>query len=451
MAYPQSGASEIKWIEDLEEAAQLAKTEGKMLMLHFWGHRCQPCKNLEIFVFNRPDVAEAIYENVIPVKINVESRGDLVKKYQVTSMPTDVLTTADGVQLSKRNSPRDAPSFIKMVKSFGTFNKKETALVEQINENYVTAASESELTSSERQARYELNLNEQVQRTQSQLNLGQEKTGEINNGGGQFLRSVNALGTSSKLPTGEPTGETTNSPASLARTQIQRTIDSGKNQFDFDVDRIRSGTESAAADLNAGQQNIEARMRLDAITANTEFDHAHVVTVDQAEQQSRSAANQSNGSNQTSSSQTPQPSSTSGRIVNPMAFQNSKDLALEGHCPVSLINQETWVKGDASWGCVHRGKTYVFASKEYRDVFQMAPDAYSPLLSGNDPVIFQESGRLVEGERKFGAFFGGNEGPKIVVLFREMENRRKFEADPARYIKTVRQAMNTLDRETIYR
>lgn len=107
--------------------------------------------------------------------------------------------------------------------------------------------------------------------------------------------------------------------------------------------------------------------------------------------------------------------------------------------------------GDQSWGCVHRGKTYLFSSKENRDLFRMAPDAYSPLLAGFDPVIYQETGELIEGKRKFGAFFGGNEGPKIIVLFGNLDSRAKFESEPGRYIQSVRQAMNVIDREAIYR
>ena len=126
--------------------------------------------------------------------------------------------------------------------------------------------------------------------------------------------------------------------------------------------------------------------------------------------------------------------------------ENSKSNAgLAGFCCVSLMEDQRWTKGSANWGCFHRGRLFLFASKEYREKFQTNPDIYSPLLGGADPVRFHESGDLVDGKREHGVYYGDEGGPTVVILFATAATRAKFEADPTEYLRSVRQAMNRLD------
>ena len=128
-----------------------------------------------------------------------------------------------------------------------------------------------------------------------------------------------------------------------------------------------------------------------------------------------------------------------------------KSVGLEGYCCVSLMEQQEWTKGDPQWGCYHRGRLFLFASKEKRDLFQLTPDMFSPLLGGSDPVEFHNQGELVDGKRKHGVFYGEDDGPTVIVLFANAENRAQFEADPAEYLRSVRQAMTRLDSDLLLR
>ena len=117
-------------------------------------------------------------------------------------------------------------------------------------------------------------------------------------------------------------------------------------------------------------------------------------------------------------------------------------FALHGKCPVTLMMESRWVDGDPKFGCVHRGRTYLFVSKLHLHSFQADPDKFSPLLAGYDPVIYHERGDLVEGSEVHGVFMGKLPNQRI-VLFSSAETRAKFEAGPNTkdYIETVRQAM----------
>jgi len=115
--------------------------------------------------------------------------------------------------------------------------------------------------------------------------------------------------------------------------------------------------------------------------------------------------------------------------------------ALHGKCPVALLTKSKWVDGEEEIGCVHRNRVYIFANQENLRLFQSAPDAYSPILAGYDPVIFEETGRLVDGMEEYGVFMGKTPKQRI-VLFASSETRARFQLEPRRYLQSVRQAMD---------
>lgn len=117
------------------------------------------------------------------------------------------------------------------------------------------------------------------------------------------------------------------------------------------------------------------------------------------------------------------------------------EFALRGKCPVSLLSEGRWVDGDENFGCIHRNRIYLFANKACLTQFQSDPDAYSPILAGYDPVIYKETGNLVDGKEEYGVFMGKTPNQRI-VLFDSMETRTKFQANPRIYLETVRQAMS---------
>jgi YHS domain-containing protein/thioredoxin-related protein len=114
----------------------------------------------------------------------------------------------------------------------------------------------------------------------------------------------------------------------------------------------------------------------------------------------------------------------------------SPPLGLDGCCPVTLVEQRRWAKGDAQWGAIHRGRTYLFASSEAQHRFLANPDAYSPVAEGNDPVLALDNRQFVSGNRQLGVFF-----EKRVYLFSSEETLRRFEQNPKRYAAEIVQAM----------
>ena len=122
----------------------------------------------------------------------------------------------------------------------------------------------------------------------------------------------------------------------------------------------------------------------------------------------------------------------------PPALPPRPPLGIDGYCPVTLIERHhqtpndprCWVQGDPRWGVVHRGVVYLFAGPEEQKRFLADPDRYSPALSGNDPVVAFDQGRLVMGTAPVRHVL---RRPHLLVLRakRTCENSPKARTSPA--------------------
>ncbi|QDT09282.1 thioredoxin family protein [Planctomycetes bacterium K23_9] len=106
---------QIAWQTNLQAAHAQAKTEGKLLLLHFYSDNCVFCDRLEAGSFKSPQVGEAISRQFVPVKIHGGNNTHLTSMFKVTKYPTDVVVRADGTTLSHTVSPQDPARFVAML------------------------------------------------------------------------------------------------------------------------------------------------------------------------------------------------------------------------------------------------------------------------------------------------------------------------------------------------
>lgn len=109
-------------------------------------------------------------------------------------------------------------------------------------------------------------------------------------------------------------------------------------------------------------------------------------------------------------------------------------LALDGFCPVTLVERKKWLSGDARWGAIHRGRTYLFVGQQEQQAFLATPDRYAPVLNGIDPVVALDRQQELLGKREFGAFLDNQ-----IYLFSSEASYRQFKKNPARYAVAPRQ------------
>ena len=103
-------------------------------------------------------------------------------------------------------------------------------------------------------------------------------------------------------------------------------------------------------------------------------------------------------------------------------------LALEGYCPVSIIEMKKWVKGDPAHRAVYDGRTYLFADAQGKQMFEANPAKYVPALGGDCVVALVEMGRRVPGNIRHASFHDGR-----LYLFSNENAHKMFRAQPAKY------------------
>lgn len=99
-------------------------------------------------------------------------------------------------------------------------------------------------------------------------------------------------------------------------------------------------------------------------------------------------------------------SMTTPKSPEPQAKQTANaaepELAMEGYCSVTVINEDRWVEGKPEFGVIHLGKLYLFASDDAMQTFLSDPVTYTPVLNEIDVVRFFEERRIVPGKREWG-------------------------------------------------
>ncbi|MEI7458992.1 MAG: thioredoxin family protein [Pirellula sp.] len=126
---------EIAWTEDYDAAVRRAATANCVLLLHFYGDYCPPCKLLDKKTFHDPSLVAAINENVVAVKINAEKRKDLATKYNVNRWPTDVYLYSNGDELYRGVSDQDATVYTKKIQRIALHHRDWSLERESIAEN----------------------------------------------------------------------------------------------------------------------------------------------------------------------------------------------------------------------------------------------------------------------------------------------------------------------------
>ena len=374
----------VQWQQDVEKAKALAISDSKLVVLHFSGTWCKPCQELERFVFVHPSLVRHLNGNVVPVKVDVDQSPQLASEYGVQAVPTVVIFNAAGKVLVNRSSPRSADDYIAMLEH------AEKLQVEQVSTPAGPAMTEFQrVVQASRNGDFRATAN-------TQPTMGE--TPSVNNS-----NDFRARGSShAPLKTWPPSTDLAEQKASIT-PETASVLPPSTGSF-----QTRAGDFQPKATKSEAIRN--------PYTAQPQTSATEKIAAEKP-------------------------------LAQPQAT-GRPPIGMDGYCPVTLINNQRWTKGDAEWGCIHRGKLFLFVSKETRDQFLLDPESYSPLLGGVDPVAFHEQGTLIEGKRNMGVFYETDEGRQVIVLFHSSETREQFEREPTKFIQAVRMASQSLDQNT---
>ena len=378
--------NQIPWQTNLETAQQIAGRTNRLVLIHFWAPWCKPCTRIENEVFSRVETARALDANYVMVKLNFDEAPGTARLYGVSSLPTDVIITPSGGLVSAIQSPPTASQYIT-----------------QMNQ---AAAGHRELA--------------------KKLQVGVLQAQQIAAGNPP----------STNIAANSPPAQ----PATILVASNSAVPATAPPQSPYPNDRY---AEYFAPQQQQQQQPNQQATQPPTQQAASNAPPAVAPQVAQAQmaapggpvyppQQQQAPVGPANPPIQASQAAVYQPQPQIQIQLPP----GSPPLGLDGYCPVTVVERTQWALGDKAWGVVHRGRTYLFLGPEEQKKFWANPDLYSPVLSGNDPVLALDKQLVAPGRREFGVFLD-----KRIYLFADEHSRQVFEQNPRRYAAEVLQAM----------
>ena len=466
-------ADAIRWAPDLETAQAQASREGRLVLVHFWSDDCPPCRALEANVFSRPEVAEAINSQYIPVKVHAKRRSDLARQYDVDRWPTDVVITPSGQKITSMVSPQDPQQYAQ------TFSQIASRVLPPVpatqtaglapqpsNQPYSNSYLENEplaAAANQSASRY-APVNEPAPSAnpygaqagstygpQAGNNYGSAAgsayaaagaaSGNAPQQGSQYNAAQTGYGQGSQYNYNPPAGNPApnqyqpNGNASAA-TQPQ----AAPYQPSYANQASAAGAAYAANPGQPVNNPYAAAPSAPPAYGAAPEDRRQVWEWEQQNQPAQQVAQsprQPAPQQPTAQAPPQQPAPQQPAPQQQAPVANHPPIALDGYCAVALNGEApAWVKGDPRFGAVHRGRTYLFSSAAAQQQFMSDPDRYAPALSGYDPVRFVEQKQVVPGTRAFGWFYKDR-----YYLFADEAGLRRFEKSPEQYHEVVQQAM----------
>lgn len=461
---------QMPWVEDLSVACQQASAEGKLVLLHVYSDDCPPCVKLERNVFSRPDIAAAVTKNFVPVKVHAKHKPELVAKYGVRAWPTDVFLTPTGMEIYKTVSPQDPTDYTNLVNSLaaqtGTGlgrNGNSLPTHQQIAANGPGGSAAAQQASNQPQANQQPTANvppatpfgpwvaagnaaretvmvPSAHATQQVQWMAQGAAASAQQAQ-QSLQQAQQTAQQSFQQAQQNAQQAGQQTWQHAQTQVNQTVDATRQTAAQTTQQVtQTANDSTAAAAAAAKEVINRHTQplqnqAAAVGAFSPWQAAAGAGIPQqpaAVAQAPAVQTLTPSVDQQPATQTaPAPALASGTYP----------LAMEGFCPVTLLNEGKWKKGAPEFGAVHRRRTFLFSTAAAQQAFMASPDRFSPVMVGYDPVKFMQSGELVDGRVTYGLTYR-----KQIYLFSDDASLKAFWQNPRQVTEGLRQAMTQQER-----
>ncbi len=400
---------EILWTEDFEAAVQRAATTNSIVLLHFYGDSCPPCKLLDKKTFHDPALVSKMNEHLVPVKINADRRRDLAQKFQVTRWPTDIYLFPNGDEIYRGVSNADPSVYCKTIERVAlrhrdwTVERNSTARAKEKRQDRAIAAHTPQIQAE--QPSYAGNAGHSV-KTQAAAWTNQA-----------FAPKQNPP------PAGLPSASSQGTRVIENPYITQQPIIVPPAPYSPNNDSISPNNGSIPPIVHAGPSSPEPASTMAAAPVVAHPISSQRSPVQATPQQPNHFQSQSD-------------SLASQRV-------DAETIGMDGYCPVSLIESignpqlNGWVAGKPTCAVRHRGRVYYCASERARQTLLSDPDRFTPCLSGFDIVHLCKAGKLEDGKCEFGCI---QEGTNRVFLFDTKANFDEFTQNSVYYSRLLENA-----------
>jgi thiol-disulfide isomerase/thioredoxin/YHS domain-containing protein len=490
----------IPWAADFKTACAMAGDQHRLVLVHFYNDNCAPCVRVDQNVFSRPEVAQAVAQNYVPVKVHAGKTPQLASRYRVTSWPTDVFVTPAGLEVYRTISPKEPGDYITLVNhvamqaGVGAARQWQSQLGQATQPAIAGAAAatghmQNAMSQAQSQAQQQWNAGvsqfdvaaqqarDAAQHPQFQAaGAVQQAAGAA----GQWSQQAQDVSQGYAQQGGEAYRQFRDH-ANLTAQQVQQRVQDTGQQWQAAADQTRQQLSQASNAFTSPWQEPAAPLsdrRSAFVPADspppTEASAPAAAASPAAPAPSQPAAPPPSVTASNAppllpgASQAPMPTENpwvtarkSAPAAPPVAqsppaaaslaagqlvpVSQAPPVALDGFCPVTLLetvardpaDRSAWKKGDKAFGAIHLGRTYLFTSAENQQKFLANPDAFAPALAGCDPVHFAERGELIDGKRAYGMITPERQ----ILLFADENTRNRYEQSPAAYSSAIQQAM----------
>ncbi|QGJ69266.1 Hypothetical protein PBC10988_9360 [Planctomycetales bacterium 10988] len=475
MAQEEGG---IRWIHSLSQAQQEAAQTGKLILVHCGAEWCGPCKKMEADVFPRAEVKNIVEANFVPVKLDYDKHRADAETLQINKFPTDLVLSPDGTVIKRLQGYRPATSYVLALSEVS--NRFFPAGNPQPNQTQPQPQMVAQAPTQTAPQQYQTQYQPQSQ-YQPQTPAGPPVTNPQASTPVQASTSEEGLGDryanwtppgmpSSSKPAVQPQAQAPATPEGYSGYNPNYRQNSNQSPQGYvpGFGQVATNPEESQTPPSQPEQPLTTTMTPEQVNRQSQAYDRYSQYEPQAESEEAStpeeASPEQSGFNPDSYAgygsrkinqnpagmrtyqkdpngqmvevtEEPTEEQTAPSADQPEPTSNQPQFGLDGYCPVQLVERRQWTPGDARWGAIHRGQTFLFAGPEEQQRFLARPELYAPVLQGSDPVVALEEGRWVTGNRQFGLIFEGQ-----VFLFSSEDTLNRFSENPDRFTIEALQA-----------
>ena len=110
--WAEQGKQGISWETDFKTAMNVAQETNRLVLIHFYGDQCPPCRMMEKEVFSQQAVADALAPYFVPLKVNTEQNPKAVQNLNITSIPMDLIVTPQREIIFRRKGGGTASQYV---------------------------------------------------------------------------------------------------------------------------------------------------------------------------------------------------------------------------------------------------------------------------------------------------------------------------------------------------
>lgn len=450
---------QMPWQVNVETAQQLAAKTNRLVVIHFWAPWCKPCMRLEKEVFSRVETAKALEANFVFVKVNADEAPSTTRSFGVSSLPTDVIVTPQGRLVSQFQSPPTANQYVAQLNQAAAGHRELARRSAPPTAPAVPVAASPAVVSAPPAAAAMTAPPVAPPPAYAPATSAPPVYAPAPVAPPAAAPSAYVAPPAAPAPAAAPV----NSPAQVATNDRyseyyrQQQVAAPAADAAPPVASTLPVEAAPAAPVAAGvapEAALAGQFPAAPVGASAQAAPAQAPMTSEVAPAAAAPPTVVAPAMPVASAAAPvqPPVAQSSSVVTqenytaPVAYQPSTSApqlppgcppaALDGNCPVTLMERRQWAVGNRAWGAVHRGRTYLFVGPDEKEKFLANPDLYSPVLAGLDPVLALDNQQIVPGKREFG-FFGPD---NRVYLFADEASLKRFEANPRRYAAEVLQA-----------